>query len=422
MLAPNSNNKIKNVHFDSNFTLGQVLYGEPVVNTLSSVIGKYNPSILKENIINSNFNNQNYTNAQQINNTTNTNVQQPNNTNNTKHTNHVNHANNTNNGTYSNHTNHTNHETFANHVNHGRPINFINHGNTDNPTNTDIPTNSDNFTNTDNQNLSKSSDYSTELIVSSDDSSSASSSNPVPEVLSETKFYWEYGNTGLKIKEFKQKMSRNLAIMYYIDKLFNEYIDTVLSNNYSKLFSSNSSVKFNLKTGTIKSNKGKVSAILAHKKITGNFDVLEADFFTISDIKLTDKELKQNSIPNLDSILAHKDNIYHIAKIIKLLNFHNRMTVKSNLSNKSTTLENVALNSDSYVNDLVKKDKKKHILKSNKYSGFYIKIYNDHGKGFIIDDANNIIYYIAANINFKSKSINVRYYAFSITKGKINKL
>ena len=142
---------------------------------------------------------------------------------------------------------------------------------------------------------------------------------------------------------------------------------------------------------------------------------------TILNVKITDKELKKNSIPNLDSILAHKENIYHITKIINLLNFNKKMTIKSNLSNNKTTFENIFLNANSYVDDLVKKDKKKYILKSNSRSGFYIKIYNDHAKGFVIDDINNTIYYIASNINLKSESINVRYYAFNVTHGKIIK-
>lgn len=383
MLTPNFNNNFNNkkVNINKSQTLGQVLYGQPVINTLNDIIGKNNQSFLKENILdlnNTNIQNNNSSNIlQQINNSKDT-------------------------------------------------LNFINK---DNNTNTDNPTNnsSNNSTNSNDKNESKSSNYSTELIdskssslVKTSDTSNLSDNNE--EIISETKFYWEYGNTGLKMKQFKPIMSRNLAIMYYIDRLFNEYIDGILSNDYSKLFSPNSNVKFNLGTGTIKSNKGKVIAILNHKKIKGTFDVLEAGFFTISDIQIKDKELKNNLIPNLESILAHKDNIYHISKIIKLLSFHNRMTIKSNLSNKNTTIETIGLNAESYLNDLIKKNKKKNILKSNKNSGFYIKIYNDHGKGFIIDNLNNLIYYIAANINFKSQTINVRYYSFNLEKGMIKKL
>ena len=49
-------------------------------------------------------------------------------------------------------------------------------------------------------------------------------------------------------------------------------------------------------------------------------------------------------------------------------------------------------------------------------------MYNDHGKAFVIDDLNNVIYYTAININFKNQCINMRYYAFNLTNGLINKI
>ena len=280
---------------------------------------------------------------------------------------------------------------------------------------------------------SEESTYSTELAESSKQSKSLSKSlsQSAPESLSEssstsyipseTKFYWEYGNTGLKIKEFKKKMSRNLSTMYYIDRLFNEYINSVLTNSYSKLFSTSADSKHSLKTGSIKAYKGKVSATLTHKKLTGTYNVLEAGFISLSEIKLTEKDLKQNSIPNLESILTHKDNIYHMTKIVKMFNLSNKMTVKSNLSNKNNSFDKITQNANLYLNNLVNHDKKNKILKSTQNSGFYIKMYNDHGKGFIIDAKTNIIYYIAANINFKAGNINLRYYAFDIKGGQIVK-
>ena len=71
---------------------------------------------------------------------------------------------------------------------------------------------------------------------------------------------------------------------------------------------------------------------------------------------------------------------------------------------------------------MIIKSKKNKILKANKNSAFYIKIYNDRGKGFIIDEKNNIIYYISSNINFINMTINLRYYAFEIFHGKIKKI
>jgi hypothetical protein len=270
--------------------------------------------------------------------------------------------------------------------------------------------------------LAESSNSKSDSESESSSSSSSKSSSNSPYVPSETKFYWEYGNTGLKIKEFKNKMKRNLSIMYYVDRLFNEYIDTVLTNSYSKLFSPSSKSEHRLKTGHINSYKGLVSATIKHPKLNGTFNVREAGFMTISNIKLTDRDLKHNQIPNLDSILGHKDNIYHLTKIIKIFNLGNKMTVKSNLSNNNMSLEKITSGANSHLDALVKKDKKKKILRSGKHSGFYIKMYNNNGKGFVIDDINNLIYYVALNINFDNGSINLRYYAFDIIKGKINKI
>lgn len=380
----NINNLSPNSHLNSGFKLNQVLYQGSAITTLSDVIEKYNP-IVPSNIINISNNNQNISNNNDNNNQSNSDNNKPNINDNNKPT-----------------------------INDNLPKN--------------------------NSNLDSSSTYTTELAESSvsndkisnssnefssscsSDSSTYKSSKSSSYIPSETKFYWEYGNTGLKIKEFKKKMKRNLSIMYYIDRLFNEYVDSILTNSYSKLFAPNSNSDYKLKTGNIKGSNGKVTATILHKKLSGNFNVLEAGFITLSDLDIADRDLKRNSIPNLDSILKHTDNIYHIAKIIKIFNLHEKMTIKSNLSNNNMNLENISLGANSYLDDLIKKDKKKKILKSNKRSGFYIKMYNNNGKGFIIDESHNTIYYIAVNINFDSGSINLRYYAFEIIKGIINKI
>ena len=353
-MYPKSNNT--NTPANLGLTLGQVLYGEPVITTLNDVIKNYNHVIPQSNIHNlSNNNNQQ-------------------------------------------------NEKIKKQIKNKSP--------------------------NDNSSSDLVSNYTTDLASSSKSDSSSSSSSSSSNLSSssslyspsETKFYWEYGNTGLKIREFKKKMSRNLAIMYYVDRLFNEYIDTILTNSYSKLYSPSANYDYKLKTGNIKAYKGNVTANITHKKLNGKFNILEAGFMSISDIKITDKDLKNNSIPNLDSIIEHKDNIYHVTKMIKIFNLYNKMTIKSNLSNKNMILENIASDANSYVDELVKNNKKNKILRSSKNSGFYIKMYNNHGKGFIIDSVNNIIYYIAVNINFKSLNINLRYYAFEIIKGKINKI
>jgi hypothetical protein len=385
------NQKPKNVRFENSTTLEQVLYKKNIPNpiTINDILGK--KSILKDNIFetNNNVNNNTLLFNNNIINQTNVKEIEP--------------------------------------LNSDEPLNI----NKDNSSkySTELIESSDSFSSNPNKNKTKiqtNSKSETESISetkseSESESESENESETESKNKSERKFYWEYGNTGLKIRDFKKKMSRNLAIMYYIDRLFNEYIDTILSNNYSKLFNPKTNVKFNLKTGSIKSINGKVSVSLNHDKIKGNFSVKEAGFVTINDIKIKDNELKNNSIPNLKSILSHKENINHIVKITKLLNFYNKMNIVENLSTNNFKIENITKNANMYIDDLIKKNKKNKILKSNKYTGFYIKVYSDHTKGFIIDNLNNVIHYISANINFDIKSINVRYYTFDITRGKIVK-
>jgi hypothetical protein len=238
----------------------------------------------------------------------------------------------------------------------------------------------------------------------------------------ENNMYWQFGNSGLKIKKFKEKMSRNLSIMYYIDRLFNEYIDTILTNNYAKLFNNKSNTKYTLKSGIINAINGNVTATIKHNKLNGTFKVLDAGFVSLSNINIKQKELKKNSIPDFNSLISHKDNIYHITKIIKIFSLINKMSVKSNISNNYFDFNNITSSANNYIDDLIIKNKKNKILKANKNSAFYIKIYNDRGKGFIIDEKNNIIYYISSNINFRNMTINLRYYAFEIFHGKIKKI
>lgn len=263
------------------------------------------------------------------------------------------------------------------------------------------------------------SEFSNSKSLEESSSKSTSESSVIP---SETKLYWEYGNTGLKIIDFNKKMARNLAIMNYIDQLFNEYNNSNLNNNYQKLFSSSINANYDLNTGKININNGVVNVNLKHSKLTGTYNILEAGIINFSDINLTEKDLKQNSIPNLEQLLTHKDNNYHITKIIKLFNLKMKSKIKSNVSNKKNSFEQMSKNANELLNELVKNNKKNKILKSNKYSGFYIKIYNDCGKGFIIDGKTNILYYVAMNIDYKTSNIHMRYYAFNIKNGKIVKI
>jgi hypothetical protein len=295
--------------------------------------------------------------------------------------------------------------------------------------NDNLVSNSESFENSENKIQNDNSSYSTELAKTnmsgmsgmsdtsdtsnasdtSDMSTSNSDSEPSEENLSETKLYWEFGNTGLKIKNFNKKMSKNLAVMYYIDRIFCEYNENNKVFNYSELFNTQKNLEFKLNTGTLLTVNSVVFVNINHKKITGNYKVLEAGFINLSNIKIKKRDLKNNQIPSLKSSLAHKENLIHLLKIIKIFNLQDKMTIDSNFSNGN----------NDFLLPLEKLEKDK-IFKSNKKSGFYIKVYNDHTKGFVCH--NDSIYYFASNIDLKSGEINFRYYKFELQKGLINKI
>ena len=75
------------------------------------------------------------------------------------------------------------------------------------------------------------------------------------------------------------------------------------------------------------------------------------------------------------------------------------------------------------VNNFLESDNKKKILKSNSKSGFYIKMYSNHGKAFFYDAENNLIYYItqSSGDKYNQNIITIRYYIFSTENCKIIK-
>lgn len=288
------------------------------------------------------------------------------------------------------------------------------------------------------ENQEKNSSYSTELVDTESDNdnykekttnthtdentslevSDTESEDTKPE-LSETKLYWECGNTGLKIKNFSKRMEKNLAIMYYIDKIFSEYVNLNPLNTHTQLFekSKNSeNLEIKLPSGIIRINNLKVMVQINHEKIKGIFQVQETGFFNLSEILINKKDLKKNSIPSLKSILAHKENITHITKIIKMFNLSNKITINENVSKPENNFTSVIKNAEIYLTNT----QKNKILKSNGKSGFYIKVYNNYTKGFICNKNN--IYYFVSDINFKTGEIKFRYYMYEITKGIINKI
>jgi hypothetical protein len=259
-------------------------------------------------------------------------------------------------------------------------------------------------------------------LDSSFNSASDSNLTESSEYKSEEKKYWEYGNRGIKIKNFNKKMSSNLAIMYYIDRVFVEWIDKSLSNNYELLFNPANSLIFTLKSGEINTANQMVIVKPIHDKISGNFRVLDAGYVQISDIELTDKDLFKNNIPNIDSIIKHKDNIFHLIKILNIFNIPNKFKLKERVSNELISFRNIIKDAINYVDELKASNNKKSILKSDKTTGFYMKVYNYRAKAFFLDTSNNLIHYIGTNTDFNERFVSIRYYTFELVGGKIKKI
>lgn len=224
--------------------------------------------------------------------------------------------------------------------------------------------------------------------------------------------YWEYGNSGIKVKDFNKKMCNNLAILYYIDKVFYDY--GILNKSYSKLY--NSENTFTSEYGDIISNNNTVNIKLNKSKLVGYYNILHTGFTTISDININEKDIKKFRIPSFDSVINHISNIEHILKINRIFDIKNKFNITNNSSSDNFSF-------DIFINqifDIIKKyndnNTTKNLLKSRSNTAFYIKIYENHGKAFVIDDSNKLIYYITQNSNNNNTILYIRYYILKIDK------
>ncbi|AYV80153.1 MAG: hypothetical protein Gaeavirus12_11 [Gaeavirus sp.] len=239
--------------------------------------------------------------------------------------------------------------------------------------------------------------------------------NPKPKPTPHKTSYWEYGNRAIKISNFDHKMKKNITILNNIDILFNEFINTNIQSSYTKLSASN--ITHKLKSGTITSSNKQVYVILPNNK--HKYKIIDISFTTISKINITDKDLHKNNIPNFVSALKHKDNTYHVSKIIRLLQIP-KYTITENNYNKNNTHHKIATSSYTHITELIKTNSKDKILKSTPKTAFYIKLYNDgSSKAFVIN--NNKIHYIAININTEQSYINTRTYTLELTNHRITK-
>jgi hypothetical protein len=150
-----------------------------------------------------------------------------------------------------------------------------------------------------------------------------------------------------------------------------------------------------------------------HNNLSEKYAVLDACYYIIDLITITNKDLYKNNIPNIDSVLKYSDNIHHILKIINIFKLINKINLKEIISNNKFSFNKITNNAIEFI-EIMKKKNKKKILKSTKSTGFYIRIYNDHGKAFFIDKKTNLIFYICYNIDFNNMNIKLRFYTFNI--------
>ena len=223
--------------------------------------------------------------------------------------------------------------------------------------------------------------------------------------------YWEYGNSGLKIKEFNKIMSKNLSILYYIDKTF-EQLFSNKKITIKKIFNKNFSNTFSIDSSKINCLGGNISIELDHNKISGSYKLVASGISTISNIKILPEELAKLKVPELSDVLNNLDNIKFIIKITNILNLFNNFDIKNDNSDSAFNLYDIIYNSLSIISNYKNDDKEKKLLKSNSTNAFYIKIYDTRSKAFVIDGKNKLIYYICQT-DFNDKII-FKYYVFNL--------
>jgi len=138
---------------------------------------------------------------------------------------------------------------------------------------------------------------------------------------------------------------------------------------------------------------------------------------TISNILISEEVLEEIKIPTLDKLLSNITNLDNIMNIINILSIKN-YDIVHNSSDENFTLD-VFIDS---ISDITIQSSPK-LLKSNNTSAFYIKIYETHGKAFIIDYKNKLIYYIHENQDLDKEILYLNYYILKIDNNlRIKKL
>ncbi len=239
-------------------------------------------------------------------------------------------------------------------------------------------------------------------------------SNTIPKNNSDLK-YWEYGNSGLKIKNFNSVMGKNLAKLYYIDTEFQKLMK-IHGFKISKIFDKNSNSTFDdvLGNSSLQCNSGSVILKLKTDKLVGNFKIVACGKTVFSKIKVLPNDFNKYKIPDFDTVINNLDNLKLIIKTTNVINLLDNFNVESDYSDFSLDFDNIKIKALDKINQYRKENKEKNLLKSNSNFAFFIKMYESHGKAFVIDGPSNLIYYITEYEDTKNKSISVNYYALSI--------
>lgn len=230
--------------------------------------------------------------------------------------------------------------------------------------------------------------------------------------------YWEYGNSGLKTKKIGKLMGKNLAILYYIDKIFACYND-LPNNSLSELFTSKTKREHKIGDSVILNDpidgQSNVQIKLDFGKAVGTYKIESVGFTTISNIKIQEKDLIKNRIPSFDNFISRLDNFKELHKITNILNVTRRFEFTSNTSSPEFNLENIMSNYN-YVLELFRQENsERKLLRSSRDYAFYIKIYEKYNKAFVIDGLSKLIYYIVSNEDLDNSTIFIRYYSLKIT-------
>ncbi len=233
-----------------------------------------------------------------------------------------------------------------------------------------------------------------------------------------SQIYWEYGNSGLKTKKLGKLMGKNLAILYYIDKVFACYND-LPNNSLSELFTSQTKREHKFGDSVISNEltdgQPNVQIKLDLGVAKGTYKIESVGFTTISNIKIQEKDLTKYRVPSFDNFISRLDNFKELHKITNILNITRRFEYTTNTSSPEFSLENIMTNYN-YVLELFRQENtERKLLRSSRDYAFYIKIYEKYNKAFVIDGLTKLIYYIVSNEDLDNGTIFIRYYSIKIT-------